>query len=66
MRLERNVTRMCKLEDKEVIESCATFSERISGVWDVTAEVWEIATKGKINAESRLQRDVVSFTRPES
>ena len=65
MELKRNIVRIGKLEDEpEAMETSA--SERISSVWDITAEIWGIATKGLIDVESRLQRDVVSFTRPES
>ena len=30
----------------------------IEMVWDITVALWEISTRGKIHAESRLQRNV--------
>ncbi|MCK5687533.1 hypothetical protein KAJ27_25590 [bacterium] len=39
----------------------ATPIDRIRMVWDITVNLWNIATGGKINAESRLQRDVASL-----
>jgi hypothetical protein len=62
MKLERSVARLGNfesLEDGGYVEG--TPVERISMVWNLTVASWAIATKGKIHAESRLQRDVATL-----
>jgi hypothetical protein len=38
-----------------------TPAERVNIVWDITVALWSISTRGQINAESRLQRNVAMF-----
>ena len=41
----------------------ASTKERIEMVWDITIQLWSIAEKGGISAQSRLQRHVANFTK---
>lgn len=63
MKLNRNVISMRKLADEDNVRSQISARERILSVWEITVEIWGIATKGMIHAESRLQRNVVSLVR---
>ncbi len=40
-----------------------SMKERIDMVWDITVALWSLSSKGKIHAQSRLQRDVTVLTR---
>lgn len=64
MRLDRTKIRkgrMKDLDDDGFVQG--TMEERLSMVWEITASIWEISTKGRINAESRLQRDIAVLKR---
>jgi len=45
-------------DDRGYVE--ASFAERLSMVWELTWEVWSLASK---DAEQRLQRDVAKLIR---
>ena len=53
--------RMTDDQDDGFVE--ATMRQRIEMVWDITLALWAVSTRGKIHAESRLQRDVAVFRR---
>ena len=64
MKLNRNVSKLSKMKDvvnDEYVD--ASVKDRIEMVWDITQELWSISTKGNVNAESRLQRDVAILTK---
>ena len=64
MRLNKNKVRLSMMTDSvddEYVD--ASIGERIAMVWDITIELWSIAKKGEISAQSRLQRHVANFTK---
>ncbi len=64
MRVNRNIVKlsfMNEIINDDYVEASA--KERIEMVWDITCELWAVATKGAISAESRLQRNVATLTK---
>ncbi|GJL55246.1 MAG: hypothetical protein NPIRA02_23780 [Nitrospirales bacterium] len=61
MQMNRRVVALKKLTDPDDNYVKATPSERVSYIWELTAELWSLTGKG--NAEQRLQRDVVALNR---
>ncbi len=62
MQVDRTVLRklpMNAFEDDGYVQ--ASMKDRIEMVWDITAALWEVSTRGEIHVESRLQRNVVLF-----
>ncbi len=58
-RLDRTVSRLTTLsDDTDDGYVPGTMAERIDMVWDITVALWSVSTGGRINAQSRLQRDV--------
>jgi hypothetical protein len=58
-RLDRSVSRIGHLSDGPddgYVEAAP--GERLVQIWELTVALWSIATKGWVNAQSRLQRDV--------
>lgn len=56
------LSRMTRIEDDDYVD--ASISDRLNMVWDITVQLWSIATKGRISAESRLQRHIAKLTKP--
>jgi len=64
MRLNKNKVKLNMMNDTEDDEFVdAPIAERIGMVWDITIQLWSISKKGKINAQSRLQRHVANLTK---
>ena len=64
MRLNRSIAKLSEMKDiidDDYVE--ASIKDRLSMVWDITAELWSLSTKEEIGAKSRLQRDVTSLKR---
>ena len=61
MKLDKAKTKLKKQTKQEDCFVKASFQERISFVWDLTAEVWSL--KGADDAEQRLQRYVTKLIR---
>ena len=64
MKLDRTVIRkgrMPTFQDHGFIQ--ATMKQRIEMVWDITLALWTVSTRGRIHAQSRLQRNVAMFSR---
>ncbi len=64
MKLNKGITKlsqMKKIDNDEYVDS--SVKDRIEMVWVITQELWSISTKGKINAQSRLQRNVTNLTK---
>lgn len=61
LRLIRSQVRVLKAHDQHEEASPLSPAELIASVWELTKEIYSIA--GDFDAESRLQRDVVSVTR---
>ncbi len=61
MKLDRTKIQLKKQTKQEDCFVKASFQDRISCVWDLTAEMWSLT--GKINAKQRLQRHVTSLAR---
>ena len=61
MRLDRTKTQLKKQTKQDDCFVKASFQERISFVWDLTAELWSL--KGAEYAERRLQRHVTNLIR---
>jgi hypothetical protein len=64
MKLDRTMVRkghLHTLQDDGFVQ--ASMPRRVDMVWDITVALWEISTRGKIHAESRLQRNVAVFRR---
>ncbi len=61
MKLDRTKTKLKKQTKQEDCFVTASFQERISFVWDLTAELWSL--KGANDAEQRLQRHVTKLIR---
>jgi hypothetical protein len=61
-RLDRSVSRISRLTDDPddgYVE--ATPTERLAQVLEITVALWSIATKGEVNAQSRLQKMLQLF-----
>ena len=59
MWLDRKKTRLIKMSDNRNSDYMnGNPLERFSVVWDITVELWSIATKGKITKELRLDKSV--------
>jgi hypothetical protein len=64
MKLDRKIIRKIKMnEDQDTGFVPGTMRERMEMVWDITVDLWSIATKGKVHAETGLQRDVAVLIR---
>jgi len=63
MKLDRNKTILKRQTKQDDCFVNASFQERISFVWDLTAELWSL--KGDRDAERRLQRHVTKLILPE-
>jgi hypothetical protein len=63
MELNRQVVHLTTIDAADEEDSTVTAEAGIESVWPITVEIWSIATKGSIDAESRLQRNVVSITK---
>jgi len=61
MKLDRTKTELIKQTKQEDCFVKTSFQERISFVWDLTAEMWSL--KGGNDAEQRLQRNVTKLIR---
>ena len=59
LRDQTKLTKSSKIDDSYVR---ATAAERISFMWDLTAELWSL--KGSEYVERRLPRNVAKLTRP--
>ncbi len=63
MKLDRTVVRkeqMQTFQDDGFVH--ATMKQRVEMVWDITLALWTVSTRGKIHAQSRLQRNVTVFS----
>jgi predicted DNA-binding protein with PD1-like motif len=59
LRLNRGTARLSMMHsvvDDDYVD--APIGTRIAMVWDITVQLWSIAKKGDMHAESRLQRHV--------
>ena len=64
LRVDRSVARLRSLDDEADDDSVeGTMADRVAMVWELTVEAWTLSAPGEFDAESRLQRDVVSLTR---
>ena len=64
MKLNKNKVKLSMMNsvvDDEYVN--ASIAERIEMVWDITIQLWSIAKKGEISAQSRLQRHVAILTK---
>ena len=64
MVLKRSIVKLSLMKnivDDDYVD--APLTDRISMVWDITAELWSLTTKGEMSAKSRLQRNVANLTR---
>ena len=66
IRIDKQHIRKLKMTDEQddgFVE--ATMRQRIEMVWNITVALWAVSTRGrgKVHAESRLQRDVTVFSR---
>ena len=64
MKLNKNILKLSQMKNivnDEYVD--ASIKDRIEMVWDITQELWTIATKGNVNAKSRLQRNVTNLTK---
>jgi hypothetical protein len=62
MKVDRKKAMVLPLKDigdDEYVD--ASPAARIGMVWDITVQLWSIAKKGKIHAQSRLQRHVATL-----
>lgn len=65
MKLNRKVVTISKFVKNDTDKAAImTKSEALSFVWELTEEIYSIS--GRYNAESRLQRNVISITRQRS
>jgi len=62
MKVLRNQTKLKKSSKNDDSYVRATAAERISFIWDLTAELWSL--KGSEYVERRLPRNVAKLTRP--
>ena len=64
MKLNRNAVKLSQMKyiiDNDYVE--ASTKDRLEMMWDIATELWSISKKGKLNAKSRLQRNVGSLKR---
>ena len=61
MKLDRNCTKLKKMDREQDWYMDTTPAERVSFMWELTAELWSI--KDKLYAQQRLQRDVTNLVR---
>lgn len=61
MKLDRNRTKLKKMDREQDWYMDASPAERVSFMWELTAELWSI--KDKLYAQQRLQRDVTNLVR---
>jgi hypothetical protein len=59
MKVMRNVTTLKKMTKEEDSYVVASPQERVSFMWQLTAELWSL--KDKQNVEQRLQRNVTNL-----
>lgn len=63
MRVQRDQACLKKLTDEDDDYVDASPAERLSFMWELTAEVWSML--GRDNAQQRLPRHVARLVRPE-
>lgn len=61
MKVDRDKAALKKTNDADDGFMVATAAERVSFIWELTAELWSL--KDKDCAERRLQRDVTNLIR---
>jgi len=61
MKVIRNQTKLIKVSKEEDTYVNAPAAERISFIWELTAEIWSL--KGSENVKQRLPRNVINLTR---
>ena len=61
IRLRKDKVRLTKLNDEDSGYMDASPAERVSFIWDLTAELWSL--RGQDIAQQRLQRHVVHLIR---
>jgi len=61
MKLQRDQVRLKKLTDEDDDYMDASPAERLSFMWELTAELWSL--QGPDRAQQRLQRHVASLVR---
>ena len=59
MKFLKSYTRLKRLTEEEDCYVEASFQERISMMWELTAEIWSL--RYKKNAERRLQRNIATL-----
>jgi hypothetical protein len=64
MKLNRNATSIRRVSKDDDPYVNLSPQERISYIWDITAEVWSL--NGKHNVKRRLQRNVTHLIRQRS
>jgi hypothetical protein len=65
MKLNRSIANIYRNGSEEIESpSSLTGAEAISFLWELSKEVYSLS--GKYDVKSRLQRNVVSITRPQS
>lgn len=62
MRLQKDQVRLKKLTDEDDDYVDASPAERLSFMWELTAEIWSL--RGQDCAQQRLQRHVAGLVRP--
>ena len=62
MKLRRDQVRLRKLTDEDDDYMDASPAERLSFMWELTAELWSL--QGQDRAQQRLQRHVARLIRP--
>ena len=60
---KRQIQKFKMVDDQDDGFVETSMRQRIEMVWDITVALWAVSTRGKIHAESRLQRDVAVFRR---
>ena len=61
MKVERERVKLVKMTEDDDGYMDASPAERVSFVWELTAELWSL--RGDKRAERRLQRDVTNLVR---
>ena len=61
MKVKKNHTKLKKMTKEEDSYVDASPQERVSFMWQLTAELWSL--KDKTNVEQRLQRNVTNLIR---
>jgi len=64
IKLRRKYATLKKMENEDDNYMKASFSQRISFIWELTQEVWSL--KDKKSAQRRLQRHITTLVKRES